>query len=160
MEFWVTRNDKKMLLVLTCLDNQNHLLQLYLHFPFNVSIDSFLSNAGCFFLKDMKIAIYNWLSVLTDQIWQKFFLVLTYLDIPTRTSWMKHIWIRLSRCVKLQWHLFECFLNGTNFHCVRLIAMLISRTCKNVELMWLVCRFSNWLISKAVALKSFDKVSI
>ena len=115
MEFWVTRNDKKMLLVLTCLDNQYHLLQLYLHFPFNLSKDSFLSNAGCFFLKDMKIAIYNWLSVLTDQMWQKFFLVLIYLDISTRTSWMKHIWIRLSRCVKWQWHLFECFFKWNKF---------------------------------------------
>ena len=44
------QNWQKVLLVLTCLDNQSYFFCL-LHFSFNVSIDRFLLEADCWFLK-------------------------------------------------------------------------------------------------------------
>ena len=62
----------------------------------------------------------------------------------------------------LNWqrHLFELFSDGTNFNCDPQTGLLISWICKKFQLMFLVCRFSNWLSSKAISLNSFDKVSI
>ena len=59
-----------------------------------------------------------------------------------------------------RWHFFECFLDGTISDCVHQIGMLISWTCKKLQLMFLVCGFSHWLISKAISWNSFDEVTI
>ena len=83
---------------------------------------------------------------------------MTYLDIPNRPSW-KHFWIRLSSS-ELTVDFFEIVLDETNFDCALQTRMLKSWTCKKLQKILLVCRFSKWLISYALSLNSFDKISI
>ena len=134
-------------------------LQLYLlHFLFNMSTDSFFTWSRRFVPKKLEFRLLHRTWSPGWPVVAKNPLVLTYLDIPNRPSW-KHFWIRLSRS-ELTVDFFEIVLDETNFDCALQIRMLISWTCKNLQQMLLVCRFSNWLISNAISLNSFDKISM
>ena len=134
-------------------------LQLYLlHFLFNMSIDSFFTWSIRFIPKMLEFRLLHRTWSPGWPVVTKSLLVLTYLDIPNRPSW-KRFWIRLSRS-ELTVELFEVVLNQTNFDCALQIRMLISWTCKKLQKMLLVCRFSFWLIFNAIGLNSFDKISI
>ena len=114
MEFGVTRNDKKCCWSWHAWIINLKFLQLYLlHFPFKVSIDSFLLEADFSFLKDMKIIFYIELGVIDWPTVAEVLLVLNYLDIPTRPSW-EPFWICLSRC-KLAVTSFSMFLWWNKF---------------------------------------------
>ena len=72
--FLIDQDWHKVLLVLTCLDNQYLISQLYLlHFAFDVSIDCFLLESDCLFLKLTKFAFYIGFGVLIDPMWHKFY---------------------------------------------------------------------------------------
>ena len=133
--------------------------QLYLlHFLFNMSTDSFFTWSRLFIPKKLQFRLLHRTWSPGWPVVAKNPLVLTYLDIPNRPSW-KHFWIRLSRS-ELTVDFFEIVLDETNFDCALQIRMLISWTCKNLQQMLLVCRFSNWLFSNAISLNSFDKISM
>ena len=86
--------------------------------------------------------------------------MLNYLDIPPRLSRKINIFQFFFQGPNWQWHFFQCFLDETISDCVPQIGILISWTCKKVQLMLLIFRFSNWLISKAMGFDSFVKISI
>ena len=115
-EFWETRNDKKCCWSWHASIINLMFLQLYLpHFPFNVSIDGFLLEAGCSFLKkNHENYLLHWTWCLDWPNVTKVLLVLNYLDIPTRPSWKHHFWLRLSRC-KLAVTSFWMFLRWNKF---------------------------------------------
>ena len=96
-------------------------LRVYLlQFDFNVSIDSILLEADCWFQKFKKIVFHIGFSVLIDQMYQKFFLVLIYLQIRPQLWRKQHFWILLSKSqltvtsfwMFLRWNKFwQCLLD-------------------------------------------------
>ena len=64
----VDQKCQKVMLVLTCLDNQTHVSStLPLHFSFKVSMGRFLLEAGCLFLNVMEFVLCIGIGVLIDQ---------------------------------------------------------------------------------------------
>ena len=82
-----------------------------------------------------------------------------YLDIPNRPSRKQHFWIRRSKS-KLTVAFFWMFLRWKNFWLCPLDWNVDKLNMQKGSIIIVVCRFSNWLISKATGLKSFDNISI
>ena len=137
--------NQKMLLVLTCLENQSQISSTLLpSFSFNVSIDNFLLETSGWFVKIMKVVFHIGLGVLIDRVWQKFFycwLILIFQNNLCKNTVFDFVYQGLN----WWWHLSECFLDWTNFDCAPRIGRLVSWTRKKAPIMFLVSRFSSWL---------------
>ena len=160
--FLVDQIWQKVLLVLTCLDNQFHVSSaLPSSFLLHRVNRQHLLKAASSFIKNMQLFLHR----TSSPGWPnaaKVLLVPNYLDIPTGPSRKQHFGIHLSKR-ELTVTSFWMFPRWNKFWLCLQIGMLISWTCKNVQvlhLMFLVFQTSNWIFSKAVDLNSFDKISI
>ena len=90
----------------------------------------------------------------------KALLVLNYLDTPTLDFRENNIFELVYQGLILIVTFFWMFLDGTTSDCVPQIGILMSWSCKMVQLWLFVCRFSNWCISKAIGFKSSNKISM
>ena len=89
----------------------------------------------------------------------KVLFVFNYFDVSTRPSQKQLFRIRLSRS-QLTLTSFWIFPKWNYFWLCPVDWNNDRLKLQNVQLRFLVCRFLNWLISKAMGLNSFNKISL
>ena len=153
------QNWQKVLLVLRSLENQSHISSA-------LSPSSSLQRINRKLFKwSRRLIPKNHENRLLHRIWSphwpnvaKVIIVLNYLDIPNPTSRKQRYWIRLSRS-EMTVTSFWTFLPYDKFW-LRLLDWNFDKLNMQKGSINVVCRLSNWLISKAISLNSFDKLTI
>ena len=140
-----------------CYSN-SYLLALPASFSVKVSFNSFSLEANFLFSMSENLSSTSKFKSWSTKI-VKVEILLRYLDIPPCPSRKLHFW-NFYQVLNWRWYFVKCLSHGLLSASVPYIGILISWTCKKVQLLFLFCRFSDSYIFEAIGLNFSAEVSI